>query len=178
MYVYDINPQWSQVILCNNAKEKKVVTAPLSGIQYETGSLGLNPDKKYYIYDFWNNHLVGILNGRDRLSLPLEGQQALVYSVHEVEDHPQFISTNRHIMQGLMELSNVQWNQDRKEYSGKANVVAGETMEIMIASNGMKPVKVKTDDGKATSEKTSDDLLVLKIISKKNASINWKIFFK
>jgi hypothetical protein len=178
VYVYDINPKWSQVILCNNAKEKKTISAPLSGIQYETGSLGLNADKKYYVYDFWNNHLVGILSGKDQLSLPLEGQQALVYSVHEVEDHPQFISTNRHIMQGLMELSNVQWNNARKEYSGNANVVAGETMEIVIAPNGMKAVKVKTDDGKATIEKTGNGLVVLKISNKTNAQIYWTLAFK
>lgn len=178
VYVYDINPKWSQVILCNNTEESKVISAPLSGLQYETGSLGLNPDKKYYVYDFWNNHLVGILDGKDRLSLPLEAEQALVYAVHEVENHPQFISTNRHIMQGLMELDHVQWNNERKEFSGKANVVSGETMEIVIAPNGKQFVKVKTDTGKAGIEKTPEGLLVLKISSKSNASVNWKITFK
>ncbi len=178
VYVYDINPEWSQVILCNNTKEKKNVSAPMSGIQYETGSLGLNPDKKYYVYDFWNNHFVGILSGKDSLSLPLEGQQVLVYSVHEVENHPQFISTNRHIMQGYMELKNVQWNNRRKEYSGQAEVVGGETMEIVIAPNGKKAVKVKTDKGKVSIEKTSDGLLILKISTQTNALVNWKLFFK
>ncbi len=138
----------------------------------------MNPDKKYYIYDFWNNHLVGILSGKDQLSFPLEGQQALVYSVHEVEEHPQFISTNRHIMQGLMELSKVRWNNARKEYSGNANVVAGETMEIVIAPNGMKTVKVKTNDGKATIEKTGDGLLLLEVSNKTNAQIHWTLSFK
>ncbi|MEJ7736416.1 MAG: hypothetical protein WKF97_03225 [Chitinophagaceae bacterium] len=178
VYVYYISPEWSQVILCNNTKEEKYVSAPLSGVQYETGSLGLNPDKKYYVYDFWNNHLVGILSGKNQLSQPLEGEQALGYSVHEVANHPQFISTNRHIMQGLMELSNVQWNNERKEYSGKAEIVGGETMEIVIAPNGNKAVKVKTDNGKASFKKTSDGLLVLKISNKTNAAINWKVIFK
>ncbi len=178
VYVYDISPEWSQVILCNNIKEKKTVSVPLSGIQYETGSLGLNPDKKYYVYDFWNNHLVGIINGNERLSEPLEGEQALVFSVHEVTNHPQFISTNRHIMQGYMELHNVQWNEKRKEYSGNADVVGGETMEIVIAPNGKKVLKVKTDKGTASIEKTGNGLLILKISSKANVSVNWRIFFK
>lgn len=178
VYVYDISPDWSQVILCNNIKEGKVVSAPMSGIQYETGSLGLNPDKKYYVYDFWNNHLVGILDGNDQLSLPLEGEQALVYSVHEVKSHPQFISTNRHIMQGHLELDNVQWNNERKEYSGKAEVVGGEIMEIVIAPNGKEAIKVKTDTGKASIEKTSNGLLILKLRSKTNASVNWGLVFK
>ncbi len=178
VYVYDISPEWSQVILCNNIKEEKVITAPLSGLQYETGSLGLNPDKKYYVYDFWNNHLVGILQGKDQLSQSLEGEQALVYSVHEVANHPQFISTNRHVMQGYMELKNMQWNNSRKEYSGQSEVVGGETMEIVIAPNGKEAIKVKTDTGKASIEKTKDGLLILKMSSKTNSPINWSIVFK
>ena len=177
-YVYCISPEWSQVILCNNTKQKKNVSAPLSGIQYETGSLGLNPEKKYYVYDFWNNHFVGILNGNDQLSCSLEGGQALVYSVHAVENHPQFISANRHIMQGYMELENVKWNNERKEYSGEAEVVGGETMEIVIAPNGLQTVKVKTDKGKASIEKSSNGLIVIKISSKTNAPINWTLVFK
>ncbi len=178
VYVYDISPEWSQVILCNNIKEAKVVSAPLSGLQYETGSLGLNPDKKYYVYDFWNNHLVGILSGKDQLSQPLEGEQALVYSVHEVANHPQFISTNRHVMQGYLELHNVQWNSKRKEYSGKADVIGDETMEIVIAPNGKEAILVKTDTGKASIEKTKDGLLTLKMSSKTKSPINWSIVFK
>jgi hypothetical protein len=138
----------------------------------------LNPDKKYYIYDFWNNHLVGIMSGKDQLKISLEKEQALVYSLHEVENHPQFISTNRHVMQGYMELQNVEWNYERKEYSGKAAVVGGETMEIVIAPNGMQAVKVKTDKGKASIEKINNGLLILNISSKSNAPINWKVIFK
>ncbi|TDG36230.1 hypothetical protein EZJ43_09510 [Pedobacter changchengzhani] len=177
VYVYDISPSWSQIILCNNTKEAKNVSAPLSGLEYEVGSLGLNPDKKYYVYDFWNNNLVGVFSGKDQLNIPLEKEQALVYSVHEVENHPQFISTNRHIMQGMMDLENVKWNSQNNQYSGTSKVVGGETMEIVIALNGKKALKVKVDQGKASIEKTSNGLLVLKISTKNNASVNWTVSF-
>ncbi|MGV8880225.1 MAG: hypothetical protein ACOH2A_14485 [Sphingobacteriaceae bacterium] len=178
VYVYDVNPKWSQVILCNNTKEDKNVSAPMSGLVYETGSLGLNPDKKYYVYDFWNNRLVGVISGKDQLNMPLAKEQALVYAVHEVENHPQFISTNRHIMQGFMDLKNVMWNDQTKQYAGTSKVVAGETMEIVIAPNGKKIAKVKSDQGKATIEKGINGLLVLKISSKTNAPINWVLTFE
>ncbi len=178
VYVYEISPKWSQVILCNNTEKEKLVTTPLSGIQYETGSLGLNQNKKYYVYDFWNDYLVGIFKGNDQLNQSLEGQQALIFSVHEVKNHPQFISTNRHIMQGYLELEDVQWNDEKKEYSGSAEIVGGETMEIVIAPNRNEAVKVKTDKGKASIEKTNDGLLILKISSKTNASVSWSLVFK
>lgn len=81
-------------------------------------------------------------------------------------------------MQGFMDLENVKWNNQTKQYSGTSKVVAGETMEIVIAPNGKIAAKVKTNQGKATIEKTSNGLLVLKINNKTNASINWTVVFK
>ncbi|MEO6917067.1 MAG: hypothetical protein ABI151_16810, partial [Chitinophagaceae bacterium] len=76
------------------------------------------------------------------------------------------------------ELDQVNWNNARKEYSGKAQVVGGETMEIVIALNGLEAVKVRTDKGKASFEKTSDGLLLLKINNKTNTPVSWKVLFK
>ncbi len=67
VYVYDIDPKWSQVILCNNENTEQFVSPPFSGVQYETGSLGMKADKKYYVYDFWNNALIGKFSGQDKL---------------------------------------------------------------------------------------------------------------
>ena len=75
VYVYDINPQWSQVILCNNEKKDNIISAPLSGVQHETGSLGMQKDKDYYVYDFWNNRLVGTISGNETLDVTLKKYQ-------------------------------------------------------------------------------------------------------
>ena len=39
-------------------------------------------------------------------------------------------------------------------------------------------IKVKTDTGKASIEKTKDGLLILKMSNKTNSPINWSIVFK
>lgn len=177
VYVYDISPNWSQVILCNNEKEAKIISAPLSGIQYETGSLGLQPEKEYYVYDFWNQKLVGKLSGKEILEIGLEGQQALVYSIHEVKNSPQFISTNRHLMQGLMELHNIQWDKNKKIYSGEADVVGGETMEIVIASNGHKTPTAKVNAGSVKIIPLEKNLVLVQIDSDINKTVSWELYF-
>lgn len=177
VYVYDINAKWSQVILCNNEQEVKIISAPLSGIQYETGSLGLQPNKEYYVYDFWNQKLIGIFSGKETLKIELEAQQALVYSIHEVEDRPQFISTNRHLMQGLMELHTIHWNEKKKIYSGKADVVGGETMEIVIASNGYNSPTAKVSVGSVRVSPLEENLVLVQIDCDSNKTVNWELSF-
>ena len=177
VYVYNIDSAWSQVILCNNEKEEKFISAPLSGVQYETGSLGMKQDKSYYVYDFWNNSLVGIFRGKEKLNLKLDEYQSLVYSVHEVKERPQFISTNRHMMQGYAELDDVHWDEKENVYLGKADVIGGETMEIVIASNGYHNPKAKVSTGSVKVESTTNGLLLLKIDCKTNKSVKWSLSF-
>ena len=112
VYVYAVSEKWKQVILLNNdvsdTKDKtavhRIVAAPLSGDQASTGSLDLNKNKKYYVFDFWNQKPLGIIAGSGILSADLLGGEALVFSVKEVENYPQILGTNRHVMCGLMEL--------------------------------------------------------------------------
>ena len=177
VYVYRVNPSWSQVILCNGEPEPREIRAPMSGLQYETGSLGLDPAHSYYVYDFWNDELVGRLAGDAILARPLEAGQALVYSVHKVLDRPQFLSTNRHVMQGLLELSAVTWDADRKVYSGTAEVVGGETLRITIALNGHAQPTVTVNEGVADVVATGEGLVELRIDSETNRAIRWELKF-
>jgi len=177
VYVYNIDPSWSQIILCNNENTEQIISAPFSGVQYETVSLGLKPDKRYYVYDFWNNTLVGNFSGREKLSVKLAKNQSLVYSVHQVKDHPQFISTNRHVMQGLMELHDVRWDRVNRIYSGRADVIGGETMEIVIALNGYNVLTANSNSGTINIKNIGNGLALLKIDCKDNKKVNWSLSF-
>ena len=177
VYVYDVTPQWAQVILFNSHEKEMTIEVPFSGEQSDTGSLGLKGDQQYYVYDFWNQKLVGKFRGNETLAMPLKGNEALVYSVHECAQYPQFISTNRHVMQGMMELHDVAWNNESRVFSGRVDVVAGETMEIVVATNGFSNVSVAVDHGKAHTVAIDKDLLVLKIDCKNNQPVQWQLKF-
>ena len=86
----------------------------MSGNQADTGSLGLDSSKKYYVFDFWNQKPLGIIAGTDVLSADLLAGEAQVYSVKQVENHPLILGTNRHAMCGMMELSNTNWDSKNK----------------------------------------------------------------
>lgn len=175
VYTYGIADDWAQVILCNNDKEEAVVGAPFSGDMAETGSLGLADDGRYYVYDFWNNRLVGIYGGEDRLEQKLKPLQALSYSVHRLKKHPQFLSTNRHIMQGYVDLAKVVWDDEGLTYSGTAEVVGGEAFVITLAGNGFLARGVEVSEGAGRIEEGQDGLDRLVMESGKTGTVRWVV---
>ena len=63
--------------------------------------------------------------------------EARMISVHAVEKRPQWLSTNRHIMQGYVDLvKKPVWDPDRKTLSATSRVVGGEAYRVTIALNG------------------------------------------
>ncbi len=157
VYAYRVTDDWLQVMLINNGGRARVVAAPLSGDQAETGSLGLEHDARYYAFDFWSQSYLGLLDGKAGLSLQLRGGEAAMVSVRKKQDHPQVISTNRHMMQGMMECHGVKWNTRTKTLSGRVDVVGGEDFVLTVACNGFVP---KTCQGATVVARDDDASLV------------------
>lgn len=80
-------------------------------------------------------------------------------------------------MQGLMELHDVIWDKTKKVYSGKADVIGGETMEIVIALNGYKTPTANSDGGTINFKVIGNGLALLKIDCKDNNTVNWRLSF-
>ena len=173
VYVYDVTDQWAQVILVNSDEvtatrpmlrrkqenSSRIIAAPVSGNQADVGSLGLKNDKRYHVFDFWNQKPLGILNGEDELSTQLRIGEARIYAVREVEDHPQIIGANRHIMCGMMEIHDTRWDAAKKTLEFSADVIGGETMVVTIAlpdGGQFNPGSVSSDAGKVAYERNGN----------------------
>lgn len=174
VYVYEVDDEWSQVILCNNEDADNVLKVPLSGDQADTGSLGVDPEGSYYLYDFWNDKMVGEFKGDGVIEVALKPHQALSYSLHRKREHPQFLSTNRHIAQGLMDLKDVQWDAEALTYSGAALCVRGEPFEITIASNGHQVAEVSAQTVARTMSH-GEDCVRLVLSSHDSGEVKWTI---
>ncbi|MDT8390823.1 MAG: hypothetical protein RRC34_09990 [Lentisphaeria bacterium] len=140
VYVYTVTNDWCQVLLVNNNKRgSKVISAPISGDQAATGSLGLDAGASYHVFDFWNQAYVGLFKGTGSVSMKLRAGEVAMLSVRQVMDHPQAVSTNRHIMQGMMECHDITWNPQEKALTGAVDVIGGEEFILTIAGNGLTP---------------------------------------
>lgn len=178
VYAYKIDDDWSSIILCNNENAEAVVKAPISGDQADHGSLGHDAAASYYLYDFWNDRLAGEFKGDEVISQSLKPFQALVYSLHRKRSHPQFLSTSRHVTQGLMDLENVKWEESMLTYSGTAKAVRGEVHAIVVAANGHEFESVQSSAGKAVIEPMEGGLHRLTISDHDGGDIRWSIRYR
>ena len=99
-------------------------------------------------------------------------------SIHAEEKSPQFISTNRHIMQGLVDMTVLpEWHAGKKELAGTSKVVGGETYKIVIALNGYRPKSGSAGNAKTAIEILDNGLAILSLKSETNQDVRWKIVF-
>ena len=177
VYVYAVTDTWSQVLLVNNNKRgSKVISAPISGDQAATGSLGLDADSAYHVFDFWSQSYVGRFKGTESVSMKLRAGEVAMLSVHQVMNHPQMVSTNRHIMQGMMECHHLEWDARKKTLSGTVDVIGGEDFILTVACNGSTPKKCH---GAAIRERSGENGLIDLIFSHPtNTSQSFDLEFK
>ena len=152
-----LTDKWSSLTFFNEDEEHpQKISIKLSGIEGRGGA-GLHPDKQYYIYDFWNDKLIGTFGGNETLEQEL-----------------------RHLLQGLLELSEVFWNEETKELTGYAELVEGESMHITIATNGWQPQHCTVADNEVACslENNSENFVKLVLKSTHGGKVSWKFSFK
>ena len=94
-----------------NADEKASAEKTLS-----LERLGLDPRKTYVAFDFWRQKFFGELG--PEFSVRLEPASVLLLAVHEKRGVPQFLSTDRHVSQGGIELASADWDRATATLSG------------------------------------------------------------
>ena len=185
IFDYEVNQGWHQLTLYNpyqdsTGKVSDVMKVSL-GTSLNQGGLELNPDKNYYLYDFWNDRFIGKYRGSDILIQDLRRGETRMISIHSEEKNPQFISTNRHIMQGLVDMPGLPvWDEKRQVLSGRSKVIGGETYKVVIALNGYKPLKCSAVRARSDIEMTGREkqLAVLSILPAGGGDVEWSISFR
>ncbi len=197
VYDFIVNEKWHQLTLYNTKVDTSLtkkedlytsnekVTYINSEIKVELGKensesgLGLNSNKYYHLFDFWNNQYIGKIKGNGFLNQKLRPGEARMISIHEAEVNPQFISTDRHIMQGFIDLKYCIWNADLKQLSGESEVVKNDPYKIIIAANGLKPISCTSNAGKVDLVlfDKDNDLYELTLSALENQIIKWVVQF-
>lgn len=179
VFDFPISANWHQLVLYNGPEDGREFAIPISG-DTAFGAIGLEAERRYFVYDFWNDRFVGQVSGKASIEQSVGAGEARMLSIHAVEDHPQWISTNRHIMQGYVDLvEKPQWSEDTKTLSGTASVVGGEPYRLTLALNGYTPRKVTAIDAAAEIAIRPDhgNLADMVLKGMENQDVAWKITF-
>lgn len=78
--------------------------------------LWLEPRRTYLAFDFWKQQFLGEVT--NEVTVVTQPGSVSLISLHEKTGNPQFVSTNRHVLQGAIEVENVNWDENTKTLSG------------------------------------------------------------
>lgn len=180
--VYDLQltPDWHQVALFNTSTMAGQVAVPLSGDRVTTGAIGLDSAATYYVYEFWSDTLVGKFPGTAVIGRTLGPSHCAMLSIRKVQSNPQVLSTDRHVLQGWVDLAEVKWDATSRKLSGVARVIGAEPFRIVMAGNGRKPIRAVADDALARLEPhpAGKELTTLVIERRTNGATDWTVEFE
>ncbi len=109
-----------------NWKEKEA-----DEIIYDLERLGLDESATYVAFDFWENKFVDPVKVALKQTLP--AGTCRILAMRPQADHPQLLSTSRHITQGLIDVLDEKWDSESKTLTGKSRVVGNDPYELRIA---------------------------------------------
>ena len=99
--------------------------------------LHLDPGKRYLAFDFWRKRFFGEVSRELRATI--QPGSATLLSLHEQTGRPQVLSTDRHVLQGAVELEDVHWEEDSRTLSGDSTGPAGTSHNVFVYVPGEHP---------------------------------------
>jgi hypothetical protein len=149
-------------------------------VDYPLDRIGLPEAGRFAAFDFWGKQFLPPV--KDRLKVTLPPTSCMILALRPETDHPQVISTSRHVTQGMVDLLEEKWDASSKTLSGRSQVVAGDPYEIRVAL-GAEPAKwhaaraQATPGSAATALSQENDLARLVIKTATGGEIAWSIEF-
>ena len=149
-----------------------------AAFDYPLERMGLDASKSYDAFDFWENRYLGTIKGK--LNTTLEGAHCQVLALRESVDHPQLLSTSRHITQGLIDVVSEDWNPSKRELSGTSELIANDPYEMrIVCPAGFQALEVATSDkaAKISTVEQADGLARVTITPSVTGKVKWGIKF-
>lgn len=155
---------------------------PLNPVRkkYPLNRLMLDPDKTYLCFDFWKEKFTGEIN--DTINVMIEPEGVTLYSLREKSSEPVIISTNRHIMQGAVELESVHYDNNKNALSGVSVGPEGSSHSVYVYipdkfSWSPKSHKMFESHDNYLLKMADDNILRMDLFFGNTGKINWIIYF-
>ena len=178
---YNWNDKESTVIEVDT-KKLGIPIVELSGNAANRSAKGSD----FFAFDFWKNEMWKGQYGESfgsKFRVELPPGSCKVFSIREIKSNPVLLSTSEHVTQGIIDVAEEKWDEEKKELSGKSVNVASEIYELRICvpENVFSRDKVEVKATNATVEsieadKDSKFLLRVKL-KPQGGPITWDVRF-
>lgn len=142
-------------------------------------SLNLNcldsPVGPVLAWDFWDRRFLGVF--KDKIQVKLGPASCLVVALRPEENRPQLLSSDRHILQGAEEITNVCWDELSGRLSGVfTHAVAGRSFTLYVHVPGN--WKFLKAHGRVKGVKKSQPEILKVSLAPDGVDIPWRLDFK
>jgi hypothetical protein len=136
--------------------------------------LGLDPEKLYLVFDFWDQTLVGTF--QDQFTINIDPHDTRLFHIKPLLKRPQFLGTSRHIS-GTFSIELLEWDDERLILSGISKTIPETPYSLFVhVPNGFYLLDIDTD-AKVLSQKNEDHLLKVTLNSR-DEKVTWSLMFK
>ena len=153
--------------------------------KFSLNRLWLDPGKTYLAFDFWKQQFIGGVT--DTLKVTIQPGSVTLLTLHEKSGKPQFISTDRHVLQGALEIENVSWDENTKTLSGVSSGPLNSSHNISVYVPGEHPFTwggyvLFRDYDSYSLKLTDNNIIQVHVRFEKSEQVQWAIncddFFK
>jgi len=120
--------------------------------------LGLDENRSYLVWEFWNSEYVGKVSGQLRAQVP--PYSVKVFRLTEDTGRPTILGTDMHVLMGEMEIDRCVWDAGQKALHGRAIRPMGEKGSVFLYA----PPKMAVANPKGffLAQDTRDNSLIIR----------------
>jgi hypothetical protein len=115
--------QWDVVALFNWADTDSEIA-----VRFE--DLGLAAGSAFLLYEFWEDRFLG--RSTDAIGVRVPAHGVRLVAVHPDQGRPQWLSSDRHLTQGGVELTDLDWHGTARRLRGSLRLVRHHALEVRV----------------------------------------------
>lgn len=140
-------------------------------------SLGLDAEKTYTVFEFWNGSWEGVVKGGIGCEIPM--RTVRLFALWEAEDRPQFVGDDRHLTQGAVELNDLKWDGNAKTYTLDVKAIGGFPFTYFVRVPEGYDFKgaSASEGGKVSASVRDDGLLAVTVSASSSCDVSVKLQF-
>ena len=139
------------------------------------GEIGMSPENVYTVYDFWADRFFGLAQGQLNVQAPPGGVRLLGF--RQRRNHPILVASTRHFTQGALETTSLEWDAERRELRGEANVIPDTDYGLRIFVPNAYSVSEAAVSGAQPTLVTRGDILEVNFHNQAADKVRWYVRF-
>jgi hypothetical protein len=136
--------------------------------------LGLDPERSYLVFDFWNKTFLGLM--KDRIDLDIEPHDTRVLNIRQALERPQLLTTDRHISSSYS-IEMLEWEPESLIINGRSKNIPDTPYSLFFYLPAGYELLDINADSRTVHQKIEDHLLSITLNGRDNI-LTWSIRFK